>query len=416
MGDIIQALRDPGIAHQYPAVYIDCRNIFILQNIRPPPPLGKRISTNLNTNFARGFATSQVRARRGPLMARPGKVRDSAIMRSVPAGDRQPRTRLQYGASLLSQLLPSNIRCSSFHPGGNFKYDFMLGKFGVLPSNRKIKNGYKMYKSPRPYRKLVHSELFLEDRDQYRNKRVEEAADEIKSLLTGCEGKLETTLKDIKMRRVELFLKERLGVEMNPPKYSSSPSEGDEKEAEKRFEDVTEMLPEENLSEDLTPDVRGFFTLSIPFDAEDTGLSSKLEEDIAWYEVPVSVLPILDPEAGSVLEVKMKDKDLTIAAFVALKDKYPGLQLVKTGTADIIPDKMTGLYTLAFPNKNDLRYPGILEKFRQFCSSPNNPNTHPVIKKGEVPQLVLVGFKQKEDAVRALNSLEEVNVASSSRI
>ena len=62
------------------------------------------------------------------------------------------------------------------------------------------------------------------------------------------------------------------------------------------------------------------------------------------------------------------------------------------------------------------RYPGILEKFRQFCSSPNNPNTHPVIKKGEVPQLVLVGFKQKEDAVRALNSLEEVNVASSSRI
>ena len=336
-------------------------------------------------------------------MARPGKVRDSAIMRSVPAGDRQPRTRLQYGASLLSQLLPSNIKCSSFHPGGNFKYDFMLGKFGVLPSNRKIKNGYKMYKSPRPYRKLVHSELFLEDRDQYRNKRVEEAADEIKSLLTGCEGKLETTLKDIKMRRVELFLKERLGVEMNPPKYSSSPSVGDEKEAEKRFEDVTEMLPEENLSEDLTPDVRGFFTLSIPFDAEDTGLSSKLEEDIAWYEVPVSVLPILDPEAGSVLEVKMKDKDLTIAAFVALKDKYPGLQLVKTGntelrlllgstdclmtgTADIIPDKMTGLYTLAFPNKNDLRWADILTIWLIFCHFVSvQVSWHP----GEVPSVLL---------------------------
>ena len=134
------------------------------------------------------------------------------------------------------------------------------------------------------------------------------------------------------------------------------------------------MLAEENLSEDLTPDVRGFFTISIPFDAEDVQLSSKLEEDISWYEVPVSVLPILDPNAGSVLEVKMKTKDLVIAAFVALRDKYPGLQLVKTGNSDsflvlcvfihflltgtsgdIIPDKMTGLYTLAFPNKDDLR-------------------------------------------------------------
>ena len=91
------------------------------------------------------------------------------------------------------------------------------------------------------------------------------------------------------------------------------------------------MLAEENLSKNLTPDVRGFYTLSIPFGAEDCQLSSKLEEDISWYEVPVSVLPILDPIAGSVLEVKMKTKDLVIAAFVALKDKYPGLQLVKTG-------------------------------------------------------------------------------------
>ena len=62
------------------------------------------------------------------------------------------------------------------------------------------------------------------------------------------------------------------------------------------------------------------------------------------------------------------------------------------------------------------RYPGILEKFRQFCSNPSNPSTHPVIKKGEAPQLVLVGFRNKEDAVRALSCLEEVNVASSSRI
>ena len=61
------------------------------------------------------------------------------------------------------------------------------------------------------------------------------------------------------------------------------------------------------------------------------------------------------------------------------------------------------------------RYLAVLDKFRRFCSIPDIPQTHPVIKKGEVPQLVLVGFKQKEDAIRALNALEEVNVASSSR-
>ena len=45
----------------------------------------------------------------------------------------------------------------------------------------------------------------------------------------------------------------------------------------------------------------------------------------------------------------------------------------------------------------------------------DDPQSHPVIKKGEVPQLVLVGFKQKEDAVRALEALEEVSVAPASR-
>ena len=104
-----------------------------------------------------------------------------------------------------------------------------------------------------------------------------------------------------------------------------------EKQAKTREMTKTKEKLEDNLSEELTPDGRGFFTLTIPFDAEDAQLSTKLEEDISWYEVPVSVLPILDTSAGSVLEVKMKNKDLVMAAFVALKDKYPGLQLVKTG-------------------------------------------------------------------------------------
>ena len=92
--------------------------------------------------------------------------------------------------------------------------------------------------------------------------------------------------------------------------------------------DKEEVEQEKLAEEDLTPDSQGFFTLSIPFEAEGAELSTKLEEDIAWYEVPVSVLTLEDPTAGSILEVKMKSKDLAIAAFRGLKDKYPGLQLI----------------------------------------------------------------------------------------
>ena len=60
----------------------------------------------------------------------------------------------------------------------------------------------------------------------------------------------------------------------------------------------------------------------------------------------------------------MKSKGLAIAASLALEDKYPGLELIKGNkellwTSLIIPDKLKGFYTLAFPNKNDLRWEAI---------------------------------------------------------
>ena len=66
---------------------------------------------------------------------------------------------------------------------------------------------------------------------------------------------------------------------------------------------------------------------------------------------------------------------------------------------------------LSVSNVSRSRYGGILDKFIQFCSTPNNL---PVIKRGDLPQLVLVAFKEKEDAVRAL-ALEDVHVAPASR-
>ena len=335
--DVIAALRDPTIALNYPSIYIDCRNIFILVN-------AKTAVKNVNANFGKGFSSHQFMGigyqitRRSQSQYRGDHRRDPAIIRSVAVGQHQSQSRVQCG-SLLSQLLPTNIKCSSFQQAGSFKYDFMVGKFGVLPSNRVIKNGYKMYKSPQYTRQPVNSKLFLEDKDRYRNRKIEEAADDIKNILNGCDSKLNTSLKDIKMRRVELFLKERLGVEETTAGQGMadmflSVVEGGVKEVCNRFEDVTEVMTEaeEDISKALIPDARGCYTLSIPFSDEDAELSNKLEDDLAWYEAPVSLLPIVDLITGrSILEVKMKNKEIVMAAYVALKDKYPGLKIDKTG-------------------------------------------------------------------------------------
>merc|ERR1712142_201212 len=59
--DVIAALRDPTIAKLYPSIYIDCRNIIILQNTRPPAPASsKPKTTNTNSNFVKGFSSSQL--------------------------------------------------------------------------------------------------------------------------------------------------------------------------------------------------------------------------------------------------------------------------------------------------------------------------------------------------------------------
>ena len=58
------------------------------------------------------------------------------------------------------------------------------------------------------------------------------------------------------------------------------------------------------------------------------------------------------------------------------------------------------------------RYHGVLEKFIQFCSTPDVP---PLIKRGEVPHLVLVGYRKKEDALNCLQNVEEVTLAPGSR-
>ena len=202
-----------------------------------------------------------------------------------------------------------------------------------------------------------------------------------------------------------------------------------------RFEEVGEDdVPEEAL----TPDLLGFYTISVPYTEETLhDLTTKLEEDISWFDTPVSILPVVDPASGNpILEVKMKDEEVTIAAFRGLKQKYPDMEVDKTGNlysivhgsiipnycsgahVDIVPDKETGLFTLMFIDKLQKKYAGTLAVFKQYCTS---SKSGPFITKGSGQGEVLVAFKIKNDAIKALKEnldnpeFTELHVAPSSR-
>ena len=138
----------------------------------------------------------------------------------------------------------------------------MIGKFGVVPSNRILKNGYKLYKIPqKDPRNVDDIKLFLENKDQFRSKDVEAAADEVKSILNGKEDQL-GSLKELKMRRVELFLREQLGVEELERQVRSCGQNIFLNLIEKGQKNGLEEVEDE--LEKLTPDLLGLYTITVP--------------------------------------------------------------------------------------------------------------------------------------------------------
>ena len=85
---------------------------------------------------------------------------------------------------------------------------------------------------------------------------------------------------------------------------------------------------------------------------------------------------------------------------------------------DIIPDKETGLFTLMFIDKHQKKYAGTVAVFKQYCT---NAKSGPFISKGSGQGEVLVAFKIKNDAIKALKEnldnedFPELHVAPSSR-
>jgi len=401
------------------------------------------------------------------------------------------------------------------------------GQFGHIPSGRMVRTGYKQSRMPAMARGGAVADLYLDDKDCYRGKDVKEAADLISNIVQGKMTKVTgDTLREIKMKRVESFLKDKLGLEgqlpgqqilkegtvegkvdnftklmepiveackedelkkfhekenvtevdnivveessINCSKVENSLALAVKKASKASFEklinvekkddftkldgehskqrvvpsaslkqlqtspdpvpstpslesDGTDVKLSVDIAAKLTPDVIGLFTLTLPVSpGSDLTLLSSLQDDISWFDTPVSIMCMENIEVGGValIEVKLRDKDMAMAVMTGLKHKYPGLEGDSTGShADILPDEETGLYTLCFTDTKRKRYKGTMEKFRGYSKSKQLP----VISRGLGAEQVLVGFHVKEEAVQAfrenLDSEEfpELNVAPASR-
>merc|ERR1719341_1683821 len=345
---------------------------------------------------------------------------DPAILRS----DSNPIPPPAAPCPLLSTLLPKQPLTVL----GQGKFGYSLGKVGHIPSARLVRTGYKQGKLPDKVRDVAAEELFLEDKDCYRSKDTKEAASLISNIL---EGKMSEvvgeTLRDIKMKRVEHFLKDKLGVDCRLSKEGKEKLEAGgmiieneeeiegegqenkfdvksikigfeeqkienennaveskdderklrllEKEAAKReFEKQALIFPEELVHEDvivgavtdkhndldksvlesvekpvdespepiepalqptpsietspggvsgLTSDLLGFYTLALPVPiGSDLNIFSTLQEDISWFDTPVSILLIENLTGGATLEVKFREQDMAMAVLHGLKHKY----------------------------------------------------------------------------------------------
>jgi len=346
------------------------------------------------------------------------------------------------------------------------------GKFGHTPSSKMVKSGYKQYTLPVTRSKMTEGGHFLDNKNCYRGKNAKEAAGIITNILHGKEDICKVdTLRDIKIKRVEGFLKDSLGatyisspqalienevkedenissknknksphispVEENNNAIISESCEVNivtDNESSETTKEIVEpevtplpgaeidALPkaciEDGITDDfksLTPDILGLFTLMLAVPSSNNASRlSELEEDISWFDAPVSILYV--ENGNTVIEVKMKNKEMAMAALKGLKQKYPHLEGDTSGShADLVPDKVSGLYTLCFTDSNKKKFKATLDMFKKYSKQ------LPIISRGLGKEQVLVGFEDKDAAVEAfrdnLDSTEfpQLHIAPTSR-
>ena len=289
--EVIRLLRDEDISGLYPNLYIECRNIMILQSIRPRPPKTsiKLTPVNLDLICSRKFKSKHFGA------------------------------NVNYSRCDGTVWSSPHLSCppSQSSSGGVYSHDL----------------------SPDSSKGLLGEA-------QLRNRKVEAAATDIRNILVGKEMELNTSMKDIKMKRVELFLKEGLGLDSSNSKEDVDhglSQEVKEVAPEERLVEVSDVSePDHKKVEDLGATGLGFHTLFIPYDEEkDTDLRDRLVKDIAWFQSPESVMSTVDTSGRSIFRVRMRNKEVAIASYLGLKLKYPGLEIDKTGEDQVVSGYLT---------------------------------------------------------------------------
>jgi len=530
-GDMFKVLRDPIISKIYPALFIDCRNIFILSSrnmlasgkasnnetrahmpaainmnvepsksamttaasVAPVKPIAldsvktskqdmllpSTLVLGESSTLGHGVITRAAAAKLPVISSESfqpsasdnlkntlakGAVSKVSPTESIVKPENSKDTVIVSSASLSAKehTNPHPVDSPLLGPG---KAGLGGGKFGHIPSARLVRTGYKQCRMPVITRsKVVEEGLFLANKDKYRGKDVKEAAGMIENIL---HGKVENvggeTLREIKMKRVEGFLKDKLCVsprtvedacteiiktgrkmpdeevedyvannnvlneltikekknEVIPEKDTEvgltanvSSAMIDVKNAETKNDSGTvcpgthpgnkeidtnqEFIEPCDEAPILTADVLGLFTLKLSLPTgPDPALLAELEEDITWFESPVSIMCV--ENKNCVIEVKMRESGMAVAVLNGLKQKYPGLE-GDTGEChtDIVPDEKTGLYTLCFTDSRMKKYKATVDKFKMYSKH------QPVISKGHGKDQVVVGFVDKNAAVEAL--------------
>ena len=269
---------------------------------------------------------------------------------------------------------------------------FQFGKFGRVPTARMVRCGYKQCKAPNFSKITNFPDLFLDFKDFYRNTNFNDAANLIATIAHGNISEVtKISLKEIKMKRIESFLKTNLKVDTIGATGSSSAEKYSILRDNNAMDDSLFMKPE-SLEDELLCDSLGHYTLI--FSSISPNDLSRVVDDVSWFDEPVSVNV---REERKEVEFKFVDKSIAVAILNGLKQKYPGVLGISSGTfQDFIPDKDTGLYTLSFEDLKKMRYKATLIHFSKYC------NEIPVISKGVEDDVIQLGFLLKKEAIDAL--------------
>jgi len=448
---MFQVLRDPLISKLYPALFIDCRNIFILSSknmLAAGNSFGhkKPGSTSVMKTATMTIANSKGKKKPSPHVA----TKSSAVTQQ----DQVMKTRKVLvesttpGQGVVTRSSCAKIEVSNSSPAQsslvlnetkNTQLDVPAdtaiitareqitpeapcplladifnsnnaglgsGKFGHIPTARMVRTGYKKGKLPViTSSRVVEENLFLENKECYREKNVAEAAGIIKNILHGKGEKVEgDTLREIKMKRVESFLKDKLGVVSDLLD-------------QQKTQDILTKLRKPGIKDEGKSDVESNCQENNNIMVNDLSslvgnktMDEELNEDEAELVLNDSdgVKENVEPENDKICSVSEDNVDLSSETPVWRHDKDGAAMENETCVKQppILTPDVLGLFTLmlSVPSDQDLDF---LEELEEHISWFDTPVSMVRIGIEQGKTVIEVKMKDQDMAVAVLNGIKQ---------